>query len=725
MTPADQILDAVSTGTHHDPHAVLGIHPSTDAEGTPTWTVRARRPLARSVTAVFADGTRVPLEHVHGGIWEGTRAGARGRYELATTYPQGPDYVADDPYRHSPTIGELDLHLIGEGRHEELWRVLGAHEREDDGTMGTAFTVWAPNARAVRVVGDFNGWDGQGHAMRSMGASGVWELFVPGIGRGTTYKFEIRGRNSEWVLKADPMAQFAEVPPATASVVVRSSYAWGDAAWIAQRASSTPVSRPMSVYELHFGSWRQGLSYRDAADQIIDYVTAQGFTHVEFLPLAEHPFGGSWGYQVTGYYAPTSRFGHPDDLRHLIDRLHQAGIGVIMDWVPGHFPKDAFALARFDGEALYEHPDPRRGEHRDWGTYIFDYGRNEVRNFLVANALYWFEEFHVDGLRVDAVASMLYLDYSRDEGEWVPNVHGGRENLEAIRFLQEVNATAYKRYPGIAMIAEESTSFPGVTAPTSQAGLGFGFKWNMGWMNDSLQYIKRDPIHRSHHEGELSFSFVYAFSENYLLPISHDEVVHGKGSLFSRMPGDHWQQLANMRAFLAYMWGHPGKQLLFMGQAFGQLSEWSEGRSLDWWLLEQPTHAQLQEFVGVLNRVYREHSPLWARDSDGAAFTRLGGPKWNPNVVAFARRDWHGNTIVVAANFSGGPITGYELDLPESGVWDEILNTDAQIYGGSGVGNLGVVHAAADGRASLVLPPLGVLWLRHHSGAHIPSPTQG
>jgi 1,4-alpha-glucan branching enzyme len=386
-----------------------------------------------------------------------------------------------------------------------------------------------------------------------------------------------------------------------------------------------------------------------------------------------------------------------------------------MDWVPGHFPKDDFALARFDGEAVYEHSDPRRGEHRDWGTYIFDYGRNEVRNFLVANALYWFEEFHVDGLRVDAVASMLYLDYSRNEGEWSPNVHGGRENLEAIRFLQEVNATAYKRYPGIAIVAEESTSFPGVTAPTSQAGLGFGFKWNMGWMNDSLQYIKRDPMYRSHHEGELSFSFVYAFSENYILPISHDEVVHGKGSLFARMPGDHWQKLANMRAFLAYMWGHPGKQLLFMGQEFGQIAEWSEGRSLDWWLLDQPSHAQFHEFVGALNQVYRAQSALWARDSDGAAFSRLGAPTWNPNVVAFARRDFHGNTIVVICNFSGVPIYNYDIDLPEYGTWTEILNTVASAYGGSGVGNFGAVHAVDGGRTRLVLPPLGVLWLKHEA----------
>jgi len=725
MTPADAVLDTVASGSHHDPHSVLGIHKGIDGEGAPEWTIRARRPLAEGVTAVFADGTRVPLEHVRSGIWEGVRSGSGGRYELITTYSGAPDFVTDDPYRHLPQVGELDLHLIREGRHEELWRVLGAHVRESDGSAGTSFTVWAPNARAVRVVGDFNGWDGQGHSMRSMGSSGVWELFIPGLGAGTAYKFELMTKHGDWVLKADPMARFAEIPPATASVVTETSYRWSDSEWMTRRASSTPISQPMSIYELHFASWRPGLSYRDAVDPLIEYVTAQGFTHIEFLPLSEHPFGGSWGYQVTGYFSPTSRFGQPDDLRYLIDRLHQAGIGVIMDWVPGHFPKDAFALARFDGEPLYEHPDPRRGEHKDWGTYIFDYGRSEVRNFLVANALYWFEEFHVDGLRVDAVASMLYLDYSREEGEWAPNIHGGRENLEAIAFLQEVTATSYKRYPGIAMIAEESTSFPGVTAPTSQAGLGFGFKWNMGWMNDSLQYIKRDPMYRSHHEGELSFSFVYAFSENFILPISHDEVVHGKGSLFGRMPGDHWQKLANMRAFLAYMWGHPGKQLLFMGQEFGQLSEWSEGRGLDWWILDQPSHAQLHGFVAALNHTYRELSPLWARDSDGAAFTRLGGPTWNPTVVAFARRDWHGNTVVVICNFSGVPVDGYVIDLPESGVWHEVINSDALEYGGSGVGNRGIVYADEHRHASMVLPPLGVLWLRHDPQAHIPSPTHG
>ncbi len=708
----DRVLDAVSSGSHHAPHAVLGLHEGGDAH---RWVVRARRPLAASVTAVFSDGDRVSLGHLAYGIWEGVREGEPLPYRIVAHYPDGSDIVVDDPYRHDPVIGELDLHLIREGRHEQLWRVLGAHVREHGGTHGASFTVWAPNAQAVRVVGDFNAWDGRGHALRSMGSSGVWEIFVPSIRAGTTYKFEILSRGGVWTLKADPMARRAELPPATASVLTDTDHAWADAAWLDERARRSPVAEPMSVYEVHLGSWRAGLGYRAAADELIDYVGATGFTHVEFLPLAEHPFGGSWGYQVTGYYAPTSRFGTPDDLRYLIDRLHGAGIGVILDWVPGHFPKDAFALARFDGEPLYEHPDPRRGEHKDWGTLIFDYGRNEVRNFLVANALYWFEEFHIDGLRVDAVASMLYLDYSREAGEWEPNIHGGRENLEAVRFLQEVNATAYKRHPGIAMIAEESTSYPGVTAPTSAGGLGFGFKWNMGWMNDSLVYIARDPMFRAHHEGDLSFSFVYAFSENYVLPISHDEVVHGKGSLMARMPGDHWQKRANLRLFLAYMWGHPGKQLLFMGQEFGQISEWSEARELDWWLLDQPTHAQLMGFVAELNRVYRAEPALWSRDHDGEAFSRLGAPEGNPDVLAFARRDRDGDTIVVVCNFGGSPRHDHVLDLPEAGVWQEVLNSDAAVFGGSGVGNLGTVHTDPAGRAHLALPPLGALWLRHRS----------
>lgn len=704
---SDQVLDTVATGSYHAPHDILGPHRRADG----SWVIRARRPMASSVTAVADDGTEIPLEHVRAGIWEGQSPAQPRAYELVATYEGGADYRVDDPYRHLPTLGDVDRHLIAEGRHEQLWQALGAHVRHYDAVSGVSFAVWAPNARAVRVVGDFNAWDGQGHALRSLGSSGVWELFVPGLAAGAVYKYEILTRHGGWILKADPMAQRAELPPATGSIVTESAYRWGDEEWMTSRAGRDVLSQPMSTYELHLGSWRPGLGYRDAVEPLIAYLTETGYTHVEFLPLAEHPFGGSWGYQVSGYYAPTSRFGSPDDLRHLIDRLHQAGFGVIMDWVPGHFPKDAFALARFDGDPLYEHPDPRRGEHKDWGTLIFDYGRNEVRNFLVANALYWLEEFHVDGLRVDAVASMLYLDYSREAGEWEPNIYGGRENLEAIRFLQEVNATAYKRYPGIAMIAEESTSYPGVTSPTSAGGLGFGFKWNMGWMNDSLEYIKRDPMYRGHHEGELSFSFVYAFSEHFILPISHDEVVHGKGTLFTRMPGDHWQKLANTRAFLAYMWGHPGKQLLFMGQDFGQLSEWSEGRGLDWWMLEQPPHRQLLDFVGALNRVYRENPPLWARDSDGSAFRRLGAPTWNPNVIAFARDDNHGNTVVVVCNFSGVPLHDYALDLPAGGAWRELLNSDAQAYGGSGVGNCGTVHADDDGRATLVLPPLGVLWL--------------
>ncbi len=700
-----EILQAIGEGRWHAPHDVLGMH----TNGS-TQVVRALRPLADAVTVVLPDGTRTPLSHWSDGIWHGAVPTGTTTYEIETAYG---DHVsrADDPYRHTPTLGDLDLHLIGEGRHEELWRALGAQVTTNDEVSGTSFTVWAPRATAVRVVGSFNDWNGRLHAMRSLGSSGVWELFIPAVGAGTTYKFEIRTQGGDWVLKADPMARAAEVPPLTASVVTASSFEWHDDDWLTSRARREPAHEPMSIYELHVGSWRPGLTYRALADELIPYVTSLGFTHVEFMPLAEHPFGGSWGYQVSGYYAPTSRFGTPDDLRYLIDRLHQADIGVIMDWVPGHFPKDAFALARFDGEALYEHPDPQRGEHKDWGTYIFDYGRSEVRGFLVANALYWLEEFHVDGLRVDAVASMLYLDYSREDGEWTPNIHGGRENLEAIHFLQEVNATAYKKHPGIAMIAEESTSFPGVTAPTSRGGLGFGFKWNMGWMNDSLRYVSVDPLYRNHHHGEMTFTFVYAFSENFVLPISHDEVVHGKGTLMTRMPGNHEQQLAGARGYLAYMWAYPGKQLLFMGQEFGQMSEWSEARGLDWYLLEQPSHQQLSGFVADLNRTYRELEPLWRRDSDGGSFRVLGAPSENRDVIAFARITPHG-TVVSISNFSGGTITQLPLDLPHDGAWYEVLNSDATAFGGSGVGNFGAVGTDPSGRAHVTLPPLGTIWLR-------------
>ncbi|MCW3844649.1 1,4-alpha-glucan branching protein GlgB, partial [Micromonospora yasonensis] len=594
-------MEQLIAGEAYDPHAVLGAHP---ADGRTT--IRTMRRGAGDVALLVGD-QRHPMKRVHDvGVFEAVVPGQVLDYRVEV------DGAAhDDPYRYPPTLGELDLHLIGEGRHERLWEALGA--RVLDG--GVAFTVWAPNARGVRVVGDFTGWGpDDGWPMRSLGSSGVWEIFVPGAPVGARYKYRILGADGHWRDKADPLAARTEVPPATASVVHSSGYEWGDADWLQRRAKRRPHQEPMSVYEVHLGSWRPGLGYRELAEQLTAYVTDLGFTHVEFLPVMEHPFGGSWGYQVTGYYAPTARFGDPDDFRHLVDRLHQAGIGVILDWVPAHFPKDEWALARFDGTPLYEHPDPRRGEHPDWGTYVFDFGRREVRNFLVANALYWLDQFHVDGLRVDAVASMLYLDYSRQEGQWVPNVHGGRENLEAIAFLQEVNATVYKHHAGVVMVAEESTAWPGVTRPTGEGGLGFGFKWNMGWMHDTLLYTSKDPIYRQHHHHQLTFSLAYAWSENYVLPISHDEVVHGKGSLVGKMPGDTWQRLANVRALLAYMWAHPGKQLLFMGCELADDREWSEERGLDWYLTHDPARAGVQRLVGDLNRVYRASPALWAQD---------------------------------------------------------------------------------------------------------------
>ncbi|MGO4594093.1 1,4-alpha-glucan branching protein GlgB [Leifsonia sp. 2TAF2] len=715
----DTVLATIATGSYHDPHSILGQHQiSAPGVADPVTVIRALRPLAEAVFAVLSNGAHIELGHIGHGVWQGVDIVGPGAYLIEARYQDGSTWTSDDPYRFLPTIGQLDLHLIAEGRHETLWTALGAHVRDLGGVVGTAFTVWAPHARAVRVVGDFNGWDGTLHSMRNMGASGVWELFVPGLTEGEIYKYDLLAQDGRWVRKIDPLAQAAEIPPATASRVTVSRHEWNDGEWMRSRAEHDPHAGPMSVYELHFASWRPGLGYREAADELIDYVGALGYTHVEFLPLAEHPFGGSWGYQVTGYYAATSRFGSPDDLKYLIDRLHQAGIGVILDWVPGHFPKDDWALARFDGQPLYEHADPRRGEHKDWGTYIFDYGNSQVRNFLVANALFWLEEFHIDGLRVDAVASMLYLDYSRKDGEWEPNIHGGRENLEAIGFLQEVTATAYKRNPGTVMIAEESTSYTGVTAPTSSGGLGFGLKWNMGWMHDALQYIHEDPMYRSYHHSEITFSFVYAWSENFLLPISHDEVVHGKGSLLTKMPGDHWQQLANVRAFLAFMWSHPGKQLLFMGQEFGQPSEWSEERGLDWWILDQPAHQGLWNLVAQLNAVYRANPQLWALDNEPAGFEWLDGSDAQGNVLAFLRKDRQGDPIAVLLNFSGTPHSDYRVGLPFAGEWEELLNTDAEAYGGSGVGNLGAVTAVDEpwmGRpasAVLTLPPLGALWLK-------------
>ena len=705
-------INRIASGSHHDPHSFLGAHP---VDGG--WVIRVLRPLAKRVSISLGKNKSVELEHLESGIWSVEVASKKlPDYRVTTVYQDESVWVADDPYRHAPTIGELDLHLIGEGRHEELWRVLGAHLTSVSGDLGTShgvsFKVWAPNAQAVRVVGDFNHWSGVGHAMRVMGSTGVWELFIPEISVGNKYKFEILTKAGQWISKIDPLARATEVPPNTASIVTDSSYKWKDSSWLKKRSKTDPYASPMSIYELHAGSWRLGLDYRSLADELIPYVLEMGFTHVEFMPLAEHPYAPSWGYQVTGYYAPTSRFGSPDDLRYLIDKLHQAGIGVILDWVPAHFPKDEWALGRFDGEPLYEAADPRRGEHPDWGTYIFDFGRTEVKNFLVANALYWLEEFHIDALRVDAVASMLYLDYSREAGEWLPNVNGGRENLDAIAFMQETNATAYRRNPGIIMIAEESTSWGGVSSPTDGGGLGFGFKWNMGWMNDSLRYIEKDPMYRSHHHGELTFSMLYAYDEKFVLPISHDEVVHGKGSLIAKMPGDRWQQLANVRAYLAFMWSHPGKQLLFMGSEFGQLSEWNQEHGLDWWILDQPAHQALKNLVATLNRLYTENPAMWQLDHDRGGFNWIDGGNAEANTLSFTRFDAKGNPIVCVINFAGHPHHDFGVQLPKSGTWIELLNTDASEFGGSGVGNLGSLKTDANGYAQISVPPLGALWLK-------------
>ena len=617
------------------------------------------------------------------------------------------------------TLGELDMYLITEGRHENLWDVLGAHVRRDSNgeLIGTAFAVWAPNARNVSLICDNNFWDRKSNPMIPLGSNGLWEIFIPDLGPGTKYKFAIEGRDGKWVDHADPMARQTEVPPHTASIVNESNYQWSDAPWMTNRAMYQPWKSPVSVYEVHLGSWKPGLSYRELARELGDYVLSQGFTHIEFLPVTEHPYSPSWGYQVTSYFAPTSRFGTPDDFRYLVDELHQRGIGVLLDWVPAHFPKDEWALARFDGTALYEHEDPRLGEHPDWGTLIFNFGRNEVRNFLVSSALYWFEEFHIDGLRVDAVASMLYLDYSRKEGEWVPNEFGGRENLAAVRFLQEATATAYKRYPGIMMIAEESTAWGGVTKPTSENGLGFGFKWNMGWMHDTLQYLHHEPVHRVYHHNEITFSILYAWSENFLLPLSHDEVVHGKGALVNKFPGDRWQKLATLRALYGYMWAHPGKKLLFMGSEFAQNDEWRESQSLDWHLTQYGEHSGVQTLIADINNGYRNNPALWQKDVLTDGFQWLIGDDGAGNTLAFARWADDGSCLISITNFSPVPHEHYRLPIPANGQWREILNTDDQRYGGSGVTNSSLQLLKEEHRGQpfsivMKLPPLATVWLK-------------
>jgi 1,4-alpha-glucan branching enzyme len=714
-------LAKLARGEHHDPHAILGAH---RAEGGTV--IRTFHPDASAADLVAPNGGTEPMEPIGHGVWAGLvpdLAPGQFAYRLRFTFPDGNTWDREDPYRFSPTIGDVDLHLIGEGTHERLYDVLGAHPRTLDGTDGVGFAVWAPNARSVRIVGDFDRWDGRLLPMRSMGSSGVWELFVPGIGPGELYKFEILGRDGTLRLKADPVGFSMQVRPETASRVWDpSAYPWTDDAWMSERSRRDPYRSPMAAYEVHLGSWMRNadgswLGYRQAAEELVTHCKAFGFTHVELLPVAEHPFDGSWGYQVTGYYAPTARFGNPDDFAAMVDTLHNAGIGVIVDWVPAHFPTDDFALRRFDGTPLYEHADPQRGEHPDWGTLIFDFGRPEVRNFLVANALFWLERYHIDGLRVDAVASMLYLDYSRKSGEWTPNVHGGRENLEAVSFLREMNERVYARFPGVMTIAEESTSFPGITRPTYLGGIGFGFKWDMGWMHDTLKYFAEDPVHRRYHHDKLTFRGLYKDTEQFVLPLSHDEVVHGKGSLLRKMPGDEWQRFANLRLLLLDMWAQPGKKLLFMGSELGMREEWSHDRPLPWSLLQEPMHGGVAHFVEDLGRVYLASPALWAADHDPAGFAWVDASDVEASVYSWIRRGG-GESCVVVLNLTPVPRPDYRLGLPHGGRWAEAINTDSEHYGGSNIGNLGGVEAVEDSwhgqpfSTTLTLPPLAGLILR-------------
>ncbi|SLM92188.1 1,4-alpha-glucan (glycogen) branching enzyme, GH-13-type [Corynebacterium casei] len=698
--PADD-LRLLNQCRHYDPHGLYGWH-----DGT----VHTRRPGAERVELVTAEDV-VPMRNIGDDIFFAELA-ENEDYRLRITYPAQPPRDIADGYRFLPTLGSLDLHLISEGRHERLWDVLGANLKtyasELGEITGTAFAVWAPNAEGVSVVGDFCGWNAAQYPMRSLGSTGIWEVFIPGVGPGERYKFAIQTKEGHRIDKADPMARRTLAPPETASVIEESTYEWKDADWLDSR--STDLNVPMSVYEVHVGSWKQGSNYNTLREELIPYLQEHGYTHVELMPVAEHPFGGSWGYQVSSYYAPSARWGNPDDLRALIDALHNAGIGVIVDWVPAHFPKDSFSLGKFDGQACYEHPDPRRGEQSDWGTYVFDFGRNEVRNFLVANALYWAEQFHIDGLRVDAVASMLYLDYSRED--WLPNIHGGRENLEAVQFLQETNATVHRHHPAVLTIAEESTSWPGVTTPTEHGGLGFDLKWNMGWMNDTLEYFGHDPIHRSYHHNELTFSMVYAYSERYMLPFSHDEVVHGKGTLWTRMPGDDWNKAAGVRSLFGYMFSHPGKKLMFMGCEFGQTTEWSEAYSIDWSNLEgwgAEYHHGIKRLVRDLNLTYKAHPALWSQDFTQDGFQWVKADDANNSILGYIRYGSDGSTVLAVCNFSGSSQPHYAVWVPEDGTWELILNTDDKAYEGAGNELAGQV-SSSDNNVQLHIPANSVQW---------------
>jgi len=727
---AKKTLDAMAyeilEARGHDPFAYLGRHPHAD-DGTE---IRAFLPRAVKAWVVLEGEKARPMKRIHDhGLFEVhlPKADFSQPYVFRLENSEGARWEFGDAYRFGPILSDYDLHLIGEGNHFEKYRILGAHVRDHEGVPGVGFAVWAPNADRVSVVGNFNHWDGRANPMRVRGGFGVWELFIPGLCEGEVYKFEIRAKDGNILEKADPYAQQMELRPATACIVHDPQrYEWNDADWLADRPQRQALDQPMSIYEVHLGSWRrqddQYLNYRELAHQLVEYCQWMGYTHIELLPITEHPFDGSWGYQTVGYFAPTSRFGSPDDFRYFVDHCHQNDIGVLLDWVPAHFPKDAFGLARFDGTPLFEHEDPRLGEHRDWGTLIFNFGRNEVRNFLTASALFWLDQYHLDGLRVDAVASMLYLDYSRKEGEWLPNKFGGRENLEAVDFLKRFNQLVHERHPGAVTMAEESTSWPMVSRPTYLGGLGFTMKWNMGWMNDTLSYFEHEPVHRSYHHNQLTFSMVYAFTENFILPFSHDEIVHGKGSMPKKMPGDDWQKFANLRTLYGYMFAHPGKKLLFMGLEFGQWEEWNFNTSLNWHQAIHMPHRGVQLLVRDLNNLYQKVPALHELDFEGHGFQWLDCNDASQSILSFLRRDKHGGFVIAAFNLTPVPREGYRLGVPSPGYYKEIFNSDAEVYGGSNLGNRGGVHtedvAWMDQQQSLVitLPPLSCLMLMPEEG---------
>lgn len=712
-------LQRLDEGRHHDPFAVLGYH-----EQAGEAAVRVYMPDSRGISLPQLGESLRRVGDSDLFEWRGTTGRVQHPYTLHRITGDGHGYDYVDPYSFPCLIPEYDLGLFGAGRHLHIYKLLGAHLREVDGVAGVMFATWAPNAERVSVVGNFNRWDGRVHPMRSRGSSGVWELFIPGLGINEAYKFEIRNRASgDVVLKADPYARSTELRPRTASLTTDSDYLWQDAAWIQARRQHDWLHRPLSIYEVHLGSWQRDdagnfLDYRVLAERLVSHVKYLGFSHIELLPVTEHPLDDSWGYQTTGYFSPTRRYGEPDDFRYFVDLCHQNGIGVFLDWVPAHFPKDAHGLARFDGSPLYEHEDPRRGEHPDWGTLIYNYGRNEVRNFLISSAVYWLQEYHIDGLRVDAVASMLYLDYSREGLDWLPNQHGGNENLEAIEFLRELNAVTHGEFPGTVVMAEESTAWPAVTRPIDLGGLGFSMKWNMGWMHDTLEYFKHQPVHRSYHHDSLTFGLIYLFSENFILPFSHDEVVHGKASLLYRMPGDEWQRFANLRLLYTYMYVYPGKKLLFMGCEFGQGDEWNFRRALDWYVLDYPLHRGLMNLVVDLNHLYRDHDELHRYDFEPQGFEWIDCHDSQQSVLAFIRRSENGYKIIVL-NFTPVPRTGYRIGVPDAGRYREVLNSDSEYYGGSNIGNTGMVYTEALGWMGrpqsllMTLPPLAAVVLEY------------